>query len=211
MTLALKDDTPKFLINQPHPLLASLPPPNPRPPIPFPMSSTTAKPAELQLGKLKAFNSFYETAISWMHSIQFYLVVSETSYNNDTKKIAFALLYMTKGLALTWADTFRENAINGTAVTLGTWDDFLKRFQSTFKHQDTARNAISWLSTHRMTKKNRKYSPSLESYISTFQSNTTRASITDHNVLISFFTAGIPTPLMKWIMSLDTIPDKIDE
>ena len=51
----------------------------------------------------------------------------------------------------------------------------------------------------------------LESYISTFQSNTTHASITDHNVLISFFTAGIPTLLMKCIMSLNTVPEKIDD
>ena len=175
------------------------------------MSSTTVKPAELQLGKPKAFNGSYETAISWMHSIQFYLAVNKKSYDNDAKRIAFTLLYMTEGSALTWADTFRENAFNGTAVTLGTWDDFLKRFQTTFKHQDTAGNAISWLSTHCMTKKNGKYSPSLESYISTFQSNTTRAGITDHNVLISFFAAGIPTPLMKRVMSLDTVPDKINE
>ena len=210
-SLALEDDTPEFLINQPHPLLASLPPPNPRPPIPPPMSSTTVKPAELQLSKLKAFNGSYKTAISWMHSIQFYLTVNETSYNNDVKKIAFALLYMTEGSALTWANTFWENAINGTAVTLGTWDNFLKKFQQTFKHQDTAGNAISWLSTHRMVKKNRKFSPSLKSYISTFQSNTTRAGIMDHNVLISFFAAGIPTPLMKHIMSLNAVPDKIDE
>ena len=58
--------------------------------------------------------------------------------------------------------------------------------------------------------KNGKFSLFLKNYISTFQSNTTCASITDYNVLISFFTARIPMPLMKWIMSLDTVPDKID-
>ena len=123
-SLALENDVPKFLINQPHPLLASLPPPNLRPPISSPMLSTTVKPTELQLGKPKAFNGSYETVISWMHSIQFYLMVNETSYSNDMKKIAFALSYMTEGSAQTWAETFQENAINGTAVTLGTWDDF---------------------------------------------------------------------------------------
>ena len=146
-----------------------------------------------------------------MHSIQFYLTVNKTSYSNDAKKIAFALSYMTEGSVQTWAETFRENAINSTAITLGTWDNFLKKFQQTFKHQDTAGNAISWLSTHHMTKKNGKFSPSLESYILTFQSNTTRAGITDHNVLISFFATRIPTPLMKQIMSLNTVPDKIDD
>ena len=201
-SLTLEDNTPEFLINQPHPLLTSLPPPNPCPLVPFPMSSTTVKPAELQLGKPKAFSGSYETAISWIHSIQFYLVVNETSYNNDAKKIAFTLSYMTEGSALTWADTFWENTINGTAVTLRTWDNFLKKFQQTFKHQDTAGNAISWLSTHHMVKKNGKFSPSLESYISTFQSNTTCAGIMDHNVLISFFTARIPTPLMKQIVTI---------
>ena len=62
---------------------------------------SSAKPTELQLGKPKAFNGSYETAISWMHSIQFYLAVNETSYNTNAKKIAFALSYMTKGSTLT--------------------------------------------------------------------------------------------------------------
>ena len=146
-----------------------------------------------------------------MYSIQFYLTINEKSYNTNAKKIMFALSYMTEGSVLTWADTFQENAISGTTITLGSWDDFLKRFQQTFKHQDTARNAISWLSTQRMIKKNGKFSLLLESYISTFQSNTIHARITDHNVLISFFTAGIPTPLMKRIMFLETVPDKIDD
>ena len=61
-----------------------------------------------------------------------------------------------------------------------------------------------------MVKKNRKFSPLFKSYISTFQSNTTCASIMDHNILVSFFATGIPTLLIKWIMSLDTVPDKID-
>ena len=59
-------------------------------------------------------------AISWMYSIQFYLVVNETFYNTDVKKITFALLYMTEGSALTWADTFWENTITGTTISLGT-------------------------------------------------------------------------------------------
>ena len=62
-----------------------------------------------------------------------------------------------------------------------------------------------------MIKKNGKFSPSFKSYISTFQSNTTHASIIDYNVLIIFFTTEITTPLMKQIMSLDTVPDKIND
>ena len=145
-----------------------------------------------------------------MHSIQFYLAVNEKPYDTDVKKITFTLLYMIKGSALTWADTFQENTITSVTVTFKTWDNFLGNFQKTFKPQDTARNVISWLSTHGITKKNGKFSPSLESYILTFQSNTTHTDIMDHNVLISFCAAGIPVLLMKWIMFLDTVSDKID-
>ena len=63
---------------------------------------------------------------------------------------------------------------------------------------------------HCMVKKNGKFTPSLESCILTFQSNTTHTGITDHNVLISVFATGISTLLMKWIMSLNTVSDKIN-
>ena len=127
------------------------------------------------------------------------------------KKITFTLSYMTERSVLTWIDTFYEKAISGAIVTLGTWNDFPTTFQATFKYQDIARNTISWLSTHHMTKKNRKFSLSLKSYISTFQSNVACAGITDYNVLISFFTARIHTLLMNQIMSLSTIPSKINK
>ena len=86
------------------PAFPSIIPPNPHPPIPSPMSSS--KPAELQLEKSKAFNGSYETVISWMHSIQFYLAVNEKSYDTNTKKIVFNLSYMNEGSILTWADIF---------------------------------------------------------------------------------------------------------
>ena len=68
------------------------------------MSST--KPTELQLRKPKAFNGSYETMISWIHSIQFYLAVNEKSYDTSAKKFAFTISYMIEGSPLTWADTF---------------------------------------------------------------------------------------------------------
>ena len=42
-----------------------------------------------------------------------------------------------------------------------------------------------------------------------YDSNTTYTSIMNHNVLISFFATGIPTLLMKQLISLDTVPVKL--
>ena len=122
-------------------------PPNPHPLISSLILSTTIKPAKLQLDKPKAFNGSYEMAISWMHYIQFYLTVNKKSYSTNVKKITFTLLCMTEGSTLTWGDTFQEKAILNTIIILGTWDNFFRKFQVTFKHQDITRNTISWLST----------------------------------------------------------------
>ena len=59
--------------------------------------------------------------------------------------------------------------------------------------------------------KNNSYSPSLMEYISTFKNHVALANISDANVLIGYFSAGIPPPLMRRIMSMDTIPSTINE
>ena len=173
----------------------------------------STKPTELRISTPEAFDGSYEKSQHWLHAVQFYLLVNKAVYDNDDKQIDFALSYMTKGSALTWAATFRQSAISGTTFSLGTFADFITKFNTTFKHHDVTGNAISWLSTQRMekSKKNNSYSPSLTEYISTFKNHVALANISDPNVLIGYFSAGIPPPLMRRIMSMDTVPATIDE
>ena len=173
----------------------------------------TSKPSELCIGTPEAFNGSYEKSQHWLHAVQFYLLVNKVVYDNDDKQIAFALSYMTKGSALTWAATFRQSAISGTLFSLGTFANFVTKFNTTFKHHDVTGNAISWLSTKRMLKnaKNNSYSPSLTEYISTFKNHVALANISDPNILIGYFSTGIPPPLMRRIMSMDTVPSTIEE
>ena len=173
---------------------------------------TTTKPTELCLGTPEHFDGSFDNSRSWMNTVQFYLTVNKAVYNTDEKKIAFALSYMTKGSALTWAATFRTNCISGTMISFESFTDFVSAFKTSFKQRDVMGTAVTWLTTTRMTKKqDGTYSPSLTDYISTFQNNVALATITDHNVLIGYFSAGIPPSLMKRIMSMDTVPSKVDE
>ena len=173
----------------------------------------STKPTELRIGTPKVFDGSYDKSQHWLHAVQFYLLVNKAVYDTDYKQIAFALSYMTKGSALTWAATFRQSTISGTSFTLGTFADFVTKFNTMFKHHDVTGNTISWLSTQRMekSKKNNLYSPSLTEYISTFKNHVALANISDVNVLIGYFSAGIPPPLMRRIMSMDTVPSTIDE
>ena len=80
--------------------------------------------------------------------------MNEDIYNNDDKKIAFILSYMTKGSALTWAATFHENSVDATGtVTLGMYPNFVAKFNEDFKQRDVTGTAIAWLTTKWMVLK----------------------------------------------------------
>ena len=99
----------------------------------------STKPTELRIGVPEAFDGSYEKSMYWLHAVQFYLLVNKAVYNNDDKQIAFALSYMTKGSALTWASTFRQSALSGTTFSLGTFADFISKFNTAFKHHNVLR------------------------------------------------------------------------
>ena len=173
---------------------------------------TTTKPTELHLGTPEHFNRSFNQSQSWVNMVQFYLVINKAVYNTDEKKIAFALSYMTKGSALTWATMFQTNCISGMTISFGSFANFVLAFKTSFKQRDVTGTAVAWLTTTRMTRKrDGTYFPSLTNYISTFQNNVALATITDHNVLIGYFSAGIPPSLMKRIMSMDTVPSKVED
>ena len=174
------------------------------------------KPTKLCISIPKAYDSSAEKATIWLQSILFYLNVNANVYNTDTKKIAFALSFMTKGATLSWAATFCNSAISGSIINMGTFADFALKFETFFKHYDTTGNAVTWLSTKQIIKlKGRdgayRYKPSLTCYISNFQNYITQIQVTDNNVLIGYYSARIPPKLMCHIMSIDTIPSTINE
>jgi hypothetical protein len=111
---------------------------------------------------------------------------------------------MSKGSALTWATTYRQTAISGTTVTLGTYTDFLTKFNSAFKYHDTIGNTINWLSTARMNKPDGSTITPLEKYSALFKSNVALSEITDPNVLVGYFAAGLHPKLMEHMMSMET-------
>ena len=171
----------------------------------------TTKVTELHIAMPEHYDGSYSKTIPWISSVLCYLEVNHAVYNTNAKKITFALSYMTKGAAQTWTATFRQKAITGATISMGTFEDFVKEFKTAFKHHEVVGNAISWLAHKRMTSKNNgTFEPPLTMYIAGFQNHVTQSGITDHNVLIGFFSAGIPSGLMKSIYSMETVPITID-
>ena len=100
----------------------------------------------------------------------------------------------------------------GATISMGTFEDFVKEFRATFEHHNVVGNAISWLTHKRMTSKNNgTFEPPLTMYIAAFQNHVAQSKITDHNILIRFFSARIPSGLMKSIYFMEMVPTTIDD
>ena len=175
------------------------------------MASTTTttvppKPQELKLRQPSTFDGNPKKARAWINNTQLYLLVNKDVYDHDNKKIAFTLSFMKEGSAGLWALTKTEKAFISTPPGFGTWTDFLQRFNDSFILENTREQAIAWLTT---TKVNDKID--VLDYISKFKNNAALSGITNQNVLINFFSRGIPTQLMRRIYSMDTVPTTMEK
>ena len=120
--------------------------------------------------------------------------------------VTFALSFMKKGAVGLWALTETETAFTRNLSGFGTWANFLKRFNDSFILKNTREQAIAWLTT---TKVNDKID--ILNYISKFKNNAALSGITDQNVLINFFSRGIPTQIMRRIYSMDIVPTTMEK
>ena len=113
---------------------------------------------------------------------------------------------MREGSAALWALTETEAAFKRNPPSFGTWQDFLDKFSTSFILENTKEQAIAWMTTTKVDKK-----IPLMDYISQFKSNAALSEINNEDVLINFFSRGIPPSLMKRIYGMDTVPTTIDK
>lgn len=171
----------------------------------------TSKPTELHLGQPEIYDGTPTKAMTWLNSVQIYLIVNREIYNTDEKRITFTLSFMKKGSAQTWATTFIRDTMDKAKETendqpFGTFLDFTTKFKESFIHSDLKGEAIAWLSNTIVSK-----NLPLGDYISQFRNYASLSEITNDDALINFFNQGIPTSLMKRIYSMDTVPTTIEE
>lgn len=98
----------------------------------------------------KRFNGNRNTYQAFRDAIDLFFIL-EDKYSTDQKKIAFVLALLDEGEARTWRTNFlRKKRISG-ATTYGTYDDFLKTLDTSFKRQNEEDEAL--FNLHRMRQK----------------------------------------------------------
>ncbi|KIO05562.1 hypothetical protein M404DRAFT_25282 [Pisolithus tinctorius Marx 270] len=95
------------------------------------------KATELKIGAPSDFDGNQKNTMSWLYSIQTYLLVNEELYDTDTKKVVYALSYMKKDVARSWAATFQKTSLEKNPPSFGTFADFVKDFKASFTSADT--------------------------------------------------------------------------
>ncbi|KAF8547713.1 hypothetical protein OG21DRAFT_1424289, partial [Imleria badia] len=135
-------------------------------------------------------------------SVQLYLLINGTIYDTDEKHIAFALSFMKKGTTQGWAATFTADAIQ--LKKFGTFDDFVKLLKAIFCTTNIKGKALGTLQSLNQD------SDDILRFINQFKVATHQSGLTNHSVLIHFFSKGLNPGLMKHIYTMDTVPDKIE-
>ena len=170
-----------------------------------PVASSTSQVTEICIGCPEEYDGKPETAQAWLDSVHLYLLINSALYYNDDRKIAYALSYMKKGSAATWAEVCHQQGF--ASQSFGTFNTFETDFKKAFRNANVQQEAMNWLATTHIATREQ-----LQEYINQFKLNVVHAKydeIKDATTLISYFSTRIPIGLMQHIQAMDNIPATI--
>ena len=75
------------------------------------------------------------------NTIHLYLFINQALYHNDDRKIAYALSYMKKGCAATWAEVHHQHGFANQSF--GTFVAFKTNFEKAFRNANIQQEAMN--------------------------------------------------------------------
>src|SRR5882757_3011277 len=131
-----------------------------------------ANPKELRIAT-STFDGNRDKSVNWLFQTGSYILVNESVYDTDQKRIIFALSLMTEKAAARWAEVFYTKCFSaiqqvpaipavGTTPAVpatttnnpdfGTWQDFEREFRKAFSPVDSQAGAMLKLTSWRQRK-----------------------------------------------------------
>jgi Domain of unknown function (DUF4939)/Zinc knuckle len=180
---------------------------------PLPVQTITmAQPApstngakELNLNKPEAFDGNRNNFKDFLQTVEVYMDVNHETYNNNLRKIAFVLSFMTAGAASTWKAQFIDEAYSQPTPAspndkLGTYAQFRKDLTEAFAMFDLVGDALDELRSLR-----KKKTESIDEHIARFKLLAAESKIDTTNPLtIELFKETLPWGLTLQLMRLET-------
>ena len=99
-------------------------------------------PKEIRINLPKKFSGLQSKAGPFLQDVTLYLTLNQEVYNDDNKKIVFALSFMNSGPAQAWKESFitQKTNVNGN-MNLGTWVACKQALESAFLISNIPGNA----------------------------------------------------------------------
>ena len=160
-------------------------------------------PPEAKIKMPPEFSGKRAEAKEWLQKCTLYFTFNSAAFDNDEKKVVFALMLMKGGTAGPWASDFITQAAD-QGDNFGKWEDFKKQINLSFSDVDekaSARVALRALAQGKRT---------VDEYITEFRNVINRCKITDFDVIADFFYGGLNRPLREKIFALESMPTTID-
>jgi hypothetical protein len=175
------------------------------------MAQPANRPKELNLNKHEAFNGNRDGFKEFLQNVEVYMDINHKTYNNNLRKIAFVLSFMTTGSAATWKAQFIEEAYTKPAPInpndrLGIYTQFRKDLIEAFLMFDSVRDALDELRSLR-----KKKTESIDEHIAKFKMLAAESKINTMNLLsIELFKETLPWALTLQLIKLETPLKTID-
>ena len=167
--------------------------------------------AEVKLNPPKVFSGKRTELNKFLQDILVYLTVNREVYNNDEKKIAYLLSFMTEGDAASWKEEFLAHKIdeaekNNTDLKLGTFKEVKETIRKSFELFDGPGDTLKEMKRLRMANNS-----NINEHIAKFKMLVTRSSLSDSTAVMDFFREMLPTPLQKQVMTCENPPTTLKD
>jgi hypothetical protein len=176
------------------------------------MAQPTNRSKELNLNKPEPFDGNRNGFKQVLQNVKVYMDVNHETYNNDLRKIAFVLSFMTTGSVATWKAQLTEEAYARPAPAnpndrLGMYAQFRKDLMGAFSMFNSVGNALDELRSLR-----KKKNKSINEHIARFKMLAAKSKIDMTNPLsIKLFKETLPWGLTLKLIRLETPLKTIDD
>jgi len=156
---------------------------------------------EIKIGTPTVFTGDRKETQQFLTEVALYLSCNEAVYNNDKKKICFALSYMKGGTAGDWK-LLKIKEYTKPDGAFPTWDAFKESVEQAFSAADEAGDARTQMRLLKQT-------TDADDYISKFQILASKSGIREDAALIEYFMEGLNPKIVEKMHDRETVPTTI--
>ena len=167
--------------------------------------------AEVKLNPPKVFSGKRTKLNKFLQDVLVYLTVNKEVYNNNEKKIAYLLSFMTEGDAASWKEEFlawkiEEAEKNDTDLKIGTFKEVKETMKQSFDPFDRPGDALEEMKCLWMANNS-----NIDEHVAKFKMLVTQSGLSDSMAIMDFFRETLPTPLQKQVMTCENPPTTLKE